>query len=91
MKIKHIPIYRSFVRGLYSAVRFILRPNPKQLGFVSSPDLSDSRFALFESVLQLVGSQKFRLIWLVYKPVCRLKLKSRTAISEQRLRKCAYR
>ena len=69
MKIKYVPIHRRFVRGLYSAVRFILRSNPKQIGFVSSPDLSDSCFALFERVLHSTESQKFRLVWLVDKPV----------------------
>jgi len=56
---------RACVGLLYGALRLVIPTNLKQIGFVSSPDLSDNALALFEKILELPRERELRLVWLV--------------------------
>jgi CDP-glycerol glycerophosphotransferase (TagB/SpsB family) len=56
---------RSLIRAVYAVVRLIVPSRSRQIGFISSPDITDNSLALFERIVASGRAQSFRLIWLV--------------------------
>jgi len=53
------------MRVLYAGLRILVPSNPKQIGFVSGPDLSDNSLALFEKIVKSPRVHEYQLVWLV--------------------------
>jgi CDP-glycerol glycerophosphotransferase (TagB/SpsB family) len=58
-------ISRFLIRAIYALVRLIVPASSKQIGFISSPDVTDNSLALFERIVTSGRAQSVRLIWLV--------------------------
>jgi CDP-glycerol glycerophosphotransferase (TagB/SpsB family) len=58
-------ISRFLIRTVYAIVRLIVPTSSRQIGFISSPDVTDNSLALFERIATSGRAQSFRLIWLV--------------------------
>lgn len=59
------------LRVLYAALRMVIPSNPRQIGFVSCPDFTDSALALFQHLIKDPDASKYRLVWLVQRGATR--------------------
>jgi CDP-glycerol glycerophosphotransferase (TagB/SpsB family) len=63
--LKRNRISRFLIRTAYAVVRLIVPASSRQIGFISSPDITDNSLALFEKIVTAGRAQSFRLVWLV--------------------------